>query len=250
MKCKSWTYSRVQQRRYWSNEAIGNVTPHLTLNISMSRRSVSQTVCKESDSISLKLEIIIFSRKQWSQRGSVEHGEGAEFLLLPVEFLQDSPLRIKRIQLTDDVPQQQQSCLDLHPFDSILMMSQSGSQYSSRHLYVQDICMRHPVSTSLLGHCSPKQLLIISRRRSGGKTRGETQPEQPESTGERRMSQSPQDAPSKSNSHFTFSPLGFYILLVTRVSGRQKIKSSSASIFMSIWESSRGTSFSLCCTLM
>lgn len=152
---------------------------------------------------------------------------------------------MKRKQRTDDVPQQHQSGLDLHPFDSILMMSQSGSQYSSGHLYVQDICMRHPVSTSHLGHCSPKQLLTISWRRSGGKqglwTRlnrdNPSRLVRGEDVGEEGK------APPKSNSHLTFKLRGLYILFVTRVSGRQKIKSSWPCIFMSIWKSSRGASF-------
>lgn len=95
---------------------------------------------------------------------------------LSTPFLQVLPaacaaLQMKQTQLTDDVPQQRQSGLDLHLFDSVLMMSQSGSQYSSGRLYVQDICMRHPVSTSHLGHCSPQTATDYFMEAFRGKTR-------------------------------------------------------------------------------
>lgn len=141
----------------------------MTLNVLTRRGSVSQNVC-----ISLKWNTI-FSQGNGEERESFRNAVGGgAFPLLSAEWLQIlpapcAPLQMKWTQLTDDVPQQHQSGLDLHPFDSILMMSQSGSQYSSGRVYVQDICMRHPVSTSHLGHCSPKQLLTISWRRSGGK---------------------------------------------------------------------------------
>lgn len=151
---------------------------------------------------------------------------------------------MKRTQLTDDVPQQHQSGLDLHPFDSILMMSQSGSQYSSGRMYVQDICMRHPVSTSHLGHCSPKQLLTISWRRSGGKQGLWTRLNRDNpSRLVRREHPKVLKSPAQVQFSFNLWPWGLYILFATRVSGRQKIKSSWPCIFMSIWKSSRGAIF-------
>lgn len=173
-KYRSWTYST-----YYCN-----VGPHMTLNIITRRGSVSQNVC-----ISLKLNTI-FSQGSGEERESFWNtvGGGA-FPLLSAEWLQIlpaacAPLQMKWTQLTDDVPQQHQSGLDLHPFDSVLMMSQSGSQYSSGRLYCPGHMHETPCFNLPSGTLQPQTATDYFMEAFRGKTRpvNKTEPWQPEST--------------------------------------------------------------------
>lgn len=243
-------YSTPAMLQSWrNNEAIGRVAPHLTLNISMSRRSVLQIVSKKSNSIFLKLETIFF-------QANSEVREAAWYTMMrrsiPAIFLPGcykiclcgwSDWRCPSAAAAAAVEFGSPTLWLYFNDVSVGLPAQLRASVCPGHMH-ETPCFNLPSGT-----LQPQTATDYFTEAFEGKTRVRTEADKPESTRERRTSQSPGRCPVQVQFSFHLWPRGLYILLVTKISGRQKIKSSSACIFMSIWKSSRGTSFSLSAAL-